>query len=380
MSDKSLNQSIEELEAKIKELSTEVTRLKLNEGRYLVANASIPPGIACKFAYDSNGLILRGSSLEASDIPELQMSQISGLEKAIGSIVSEADLKSLREEIKNNSLKRSNTIEGTATKVNFDANGFIVSGSSLLADDIPKLPMSKIEGLPDFVAIIESMSSPVATNVEEKYDVKAGTFTKVSVDTTGRVTAGSQLTMNDLPVDLINKINELGAILPDLAPRTTLEGILTSINKKVEKNAEIAPGEFTKVTVDSKGLVTKGDQLRIQDLPEITIDDITGLRGELNETAKYSDIADLNDSVSTILNSISNIGDINAIKTEVSLKASADSVERMSKEFTSMKDLLSTLQEKIPNELILEQLESIQSELSTLSGRIAVLENKILDQ
>ena len=56
-----------------------VNGLKLNEQRYVTKNNSIPPGIACKVAYDSNGLILSGIRLDPSDIPTLGIDNINVL-------------------------------------------------------------------------------------------------------------------------------------------------------------------------------------------------------------------------------------------------------------------------------------------------------------
>ena len=378
MNDSSLIQAVEELQSTVNKLSKEINRLKMNERSSVPANQPIPPGIGCKFAYDTNGLILESLPLEQSDIPTLQISQINGLRAELDDIITEGDLKKFKSEIKSSILRRSNTPVETATKVNFDANGFVVSGSNLVADDIPNLPMSKIEGLPDIISIIESMSSPSPVALSDTYDVKAGTFTKVNVDTKGRVISGELLTMNDLPIDLITKINSIESIIPSLASQSTMDGIVKTLSKKVDLHSiPVEPGTYTKVNVNSNGLITYGTTLEVSDLPKLTIDDILDLKEELNKTAKYTDIIDLNNSVSKILSSIGDINHISTIENELKTKANSDTVDRMSREIESIKVLLVALEEKIPNEMILEQLDLINSSISSIEGRLSVLENKI---
>lgn len=372
--------TVSSLENKVNQLTKEINKLMIDKQQFVPLGKTITPGISPKVAYDSNGMILQGMELDVSDIPQLPITQIIGLKSQLDSIADTADVKKITNDLKKLIVSRSSESVSSATKVNYDANGFIVSGSQLTSDDIPTLPISKIDGLSDIINIINSLSeSSNNSRISNTTDniTKSGTFTKVSVDSSGRVTNGDRLTINDLPIDLINRINQLESKIIDTTPIELFNRMNTAITKKIDSNTDITPGTYSKLTVDSKGLVVSGDKLTIDDLPNLTMDCIEGLKGELNKTAKYTDIIDLNNSMSQIISSIQSIGDVNQLKTSLHLKADADQVVRLEKEFTQFKKNIAAVEENLPSELILTQLENIASRIDTIEGRLSVLEGKI---
>lgn len=374
-----LLETVQQLQETVSDLSKKVTKLELNDGTYLVGNDTIVPGIAPKVAYDKNGLIVSGLELEASDIPELSISQISGLKSQLDSTISTADWKNLKNELMDLIPTRSTTVYGSGTKISYDANGYVVSSGDLLASDIPQIPMSKVEGLPDMIEIIESMATGGTTTTTDTISVKSGTYTKVSVDSVGRVLSGTTLGINDMPTDLLTQINEIASIIPGLASQSTMDSLMNQMARKLEQNdEEVAPGTYTKLKVDSKGLVTAGATLDNTDLPEITIDNVTDLKSELNSKANYTDIVELNNTVSMIVESLSSIGEVRTMKGELDCKADADSVVRMTREFESMESRLDTLQELIPNDTILAQLDLISARLSSIEGRLVQVESQVI--
>lgn len=373
--------TVSSLENKVNQLTKELNKLMIDKQQFVPLGKTIIPGISPKVAYDSNGMILQGMELDVSDIPQLPITQIIGLKSQLDSIADIADVKKITNDLKKLIVSRSGESVSSATKVNYDANGFVVSGSQLTSDDIPTLPISKIDGLSDIISIINSLSessnnSRISSNTTDNI-TKSGTFTKVSVDSSGRVTNGDRLTINDLPIDLINRINQLESKIIDTTPIELFNRMNTAITKKIDSNTDITPGTYSKLTVDSKGLVVSGDKLTIDDLPNLTMDCIEGLKGELNKTAKYTDIIDLNNSMSQIISSIQSIGDVNQLKTSLHLKADADQVVRLEKEFTQFKKNIAAVEENLPSELILTQLENIASRIDTIEGRLSVLESKI---
>lgn len=373
--------TVSSLENKVNQLTKELNKLMIDKQQFVPLGKTITPGISPKVAYDSNGMILQGMKLDVSDIPQLPITQIIGLKSQLDSIADTADVKKITNDLKKLIVSRSSESVSSATKVNYDANGFVVSGSQLTSDDIPTLPISKIDGLSDIISIINSLSessnnSRTSSNTTDNI-TKSGTFTKVSVDSSGRVTNGDRLTINDLPIDLINRINQLESKIIDTTPIELFNRMNTAITKKIDSNTDITPGTYSKLTVDSKGLVVSGDKLTIDDLPNLTMDCIEGLKGELNKTAKYTDIIDLNNSMSQIISSIQSIGDVNQLKTSLHLKADADQVVRLEKEFTQFKKNIAAVEENLPSELILTQLENIASRIDTIEGRLSVVESKI---
>ena len=93
-----------------------------------------------------------------------------------------------------------------------------------------------------------------------------------------------------------------------------------------------------------------------------------------NKYATYEDIINLNDGMSTVMGSIQSIGDINQVKTSLELKAEADDVLRLRKEFDQFRESVMRVEETFPTELIIKRLETIDDTLSTIEGRISVLE------
>lgn len=68
---------------------------------------------------------------------------------------------------------------------------------------------------------------------------------------------------------------------------TTLQA---NIDKKVTANAAITGGTFTKVTVDTKGLVTSGASLSASDIPTIAQSQVSGLTSALNGKQAVSNL------------------------------------------------------------------------------------------
>lgn len=76
----------------------------------------------------------------------------------------------------------------------------------------------------------------------------------------------------------------------------------------VEKNADITSGTHCKITYDSKGLVTKGDNLTATDVPELSSDKITSLTGysKATETSDITESDSLNSAIGKLEKAIEN--------------------------------------------------------------------------
>lgn len=367
---------IEELISKVDDIQKVVNGLKLNEQRYVVANNPIPPGIGCKFAYDKNGLVLHVDKLQKSDIPELPIDHISGLRKLLDEKISNTDIERLKIQMNNNQTKKGEVVN-SGIKINYDDNGLIVSSSDeLLVEDIPILPLTKIDGLSELLDLLKS-SNTKTIQTSDNIKVQPGSYCKVTYDDNGRVLSGSNLTMNDIPMELITRLNVLESNIPNLASITTVNSLIKENNKKLDANNKITPGVYTKISVDTKGLVTNGTVLEKKDLPELEVKDIINLDLELRSKANQSDFIEISNTVSNIVSNLSKIGDISKLQSFIDKKADSKEVKEISSHVASMQSLMDTLLNKIPNELIMDQLNQIQLELSNLSGRISVIETKL---
>lgn len=364
---------ISDLDISMGDIIKRLAAMSIDQGRSIKSNISIPPGIACKIAYDANGLVLNGIKLEADDIPALTIDKIVSLRKMLEDKVGFSDLKQLQLNPSDKPKKKDDVVAGVGTKISYNAEGLIVSSSDLNTDDIPNLPINKIENLSEKLQFLENQLTSSDVDVP-KENIASGTFPKITYDSDGRVVSGSKLSIDDIPMDLIIKMNNIESKIPDLASTVSLSALAKNVELMIEGNTAITPGTFTKVTVDSKGLVTKGGKLTVKDLPNLKISDISKLESILNDKAQRSTVAELSEVVSSLLSSVSQIGEISGIKNELEMKADADDVKKISTKLNQLQSLMDVLAAKIPNDLIVEQLQLIQSELSSLSGRISVVE------
>lgn len=375
-----MQNKIEDLTRNIDIISKTVNALKINDQRRISSNNPIPPGIACKVSYDKNGLIIGGSKLEISDIPQLNIDKINNLKKYIDEKASSKDLEKFKFDVERMikpAVDNLSEIIGTGIKVNYNSDGRIVSVAELLPSDIPLLPISKIEGLSDVINALNSQT--ISKNLENdipNIKVNPGIYTKVSIDKYGRVISGEKIGINDIPNELIIKINNIESKLINIPSNTLLESIKNDLMNKVNGNKPIIPGTFTKVKVDSKGFVISGEKITINDLPELSISNINGLEKIIRDKADQKDFIILSDTVSSLVDSLSKVGEIPGIKNELNNKASDETVSKISSKVDSIQKTLNSIIDKIPSEMLLEQLNQIQNEIIILSGRLSVIENK----
>lgn len=366
------------LEELLSETNKAVKRIEIDNQIKLKANTEIPPGIATKVAYDKNGLIINGYDLSVSDIPLINIDGVKDLRDIIEDKVSKSEFKSLIEDYSFESTKVGKVV-ATGCKVNYDDNGRIVSSVDLSIDDLPDLNIENITGLSDLIESIKSqITSPTNVTEEKSVGVNPGTFTKISYDENGHVISGTNLSLDDIPITIINRINELESELPQFATKKSMESVTKSLNKKLDSNESIKSGTFYKVSVDSNGLVLRGeDSLKKKDLPELSIEDIVGLDFQLRSKASQEDLITLNETISSIVSNMDKIGNVLSFKSMIESKASDEDVKILSSRVESLQSLMNVLSNKIPNDVIMEQLQQIQNDLSTLSGRITVIEKKM---
>lgn len=370
-----MQNQINELGETVAGIEKIIKGIKIDNQKKINANIEIPPGIGTKFAYDKNGLIISADSLSKSDIPELDIDNIKGLRKLLEEKISRSDLRLIEDRNNNNKVT---DIIGTGCKINYDKNGRIVSVSDLTIEDLPNITINDINGLIDELNLIKSninSSSSEIINYHENI-INPGTYIKVSVDEYGHIVSGLQrLTENDMPIELINRINTVENEFINFAQKKVVDKINTTLSKKIDANDPITSGTYTKVRVDSNGLVTHGDKLTIKDLPELSISDIVDLDFQLRSKASQDDITVLREIVSGIMGSIDKIGDITKIKNDIEFKASSSEVSELKSRLDSIQRLIDKIVTSIPVELINTQLVSIQNSISTLEGRVTSLEN-----
>lgn len=116
----------------------------------------------------------------------------------------------------------------------------------------------------------------------------AGTFTKVTINEEGQVTAGTDLEAADIPALDSAKIATLGSYVKAesaaaISTTDTLNQALGKLEKvadgKIDANAAITGATKCKITYDAKGLVTDGADLAAEDIPNLAASKINAMTG-----------------------------------------------------------------------------------------------------
>ena len=121
---------------------------------------------------------------------------------------------------------KNDTITGaTKPKITYDEKGLVTAGEDLTADDIPELAQSKITNL----------STDLENKVVKNDTITGATKPKITYDEKGLVTAGEDLTADDIPALAISKITDLSTTLSSIdSDITTLENTVAGIEDLLE--------------------------------------------------------------------------------------------------------------------------------------------------
>lgn len=142
-----------------------------------------------------------------------------------------------------------NAITGaTKCKITYDSKGLVTAGADLSASDIPNLTLSKITDVTATASEVNVLDGITATTAE--------------LNILDGVTANaSELNILDGATLTTTELNYVDGVT---------SSIQTQLNNKVAANAAITGGTATKITYDSKGLVTGGASLSASDIPDIS--------------------------------------------------------------------------------------------------------------
>lgn len=130
----------------------------------------------------------------------------------------------------------------------------------------------------------------------------AGAYTKVTINEEGQVTAGADLAASDIPNLATSKVTALDGYVKGedksaLAASDTLNAALAKLENKADEkvvaNNAITGATKCKITYDSKGLVTAGADLTLNDLPALTSEKVTLMTGyEAITGGEVADVAE----------------------------------------------------------------------------------------
>ena len=366
-----LTDRIDRIEETIKNINQTINGYNIDK-QYFVKSNNINPGVGTKVAYDSNGLVKSSEPLSQQDIPNLDMDKISGLKDAIDNKVSSADVKSIKNQL--DMIYHHTDSVKTGTKVNVDSHGFVNDVSDLTPEDIPELSIDKISGLNDKLNQIEA--SIGNSNNMDSYSIAAGSGVKIQYNEKGQVTGSESLAIDDIPNELISQINRVEGEVSKRAYSDNVSKLARAVSEKIPYNDPIEPGTYSKVNVDKNGLVVKGDKLNKSDLPELGINDISGLNESLSDKATANQVVELNEELQQVRSMVEN--------TNVSSNNDSkylDRIHRLELKVSHIEDQVNNVLQNIPGDMILKQLDSIVYQLNTISGRVSVIEKKLnIDQ
>ena len=369
----SIQKKLGELTQIVSDQKKQINALKIDKQMFVKCESPIRPGVATKVAYNNKGLITATALIEESDLPMISIGKINGLDKIVGEKADVAQVERLS--IQLNNVYRKTDIVQSGCKVNIDEHGLVVSVADLCIEDIPSIPISKIENLENELSLLRA-SIPREIKIPEEINVNAGTGCKVTYNNHGHVISSSALDITDIPNELLIKINSIETSLTSFVPKSALTNLRSQVVTKVTANAPITPGVFTKVTVDDKGLVTSGRQLEISDLPVIEIDDVNGLRSELLNTITRAELVEVNAALTNITNRLNSLNNYSSTINEIKDKASKSEVAELRSIVSELKLLVGKLTPSISIDVVVDQLNSINNDITTLASRVAILERR----
>ena len=195
-----------------------------------------------KLATGIDGAKLSADTVTAAKIPSASLDR--GLDKTTGSI------------------GHTNLVTaGTRSGITFDAQGHITSTAALVDTDLPVATTTTIGGVS--VAADSGLAVSGTGEISIANTIAAATVSGISFDEYGSITGAVALVDTDLP----------------LATTTTVGGIIVPASGNLEidgagnisiPDSGVVAGEYSKVTVNAKGIVTAATTLSAADIPDLS--------------------------------------------------------------------------------------------------------------
>ena len=211
--------------------TSNITGLDAILSNKVTKNGAIIGATKTKITYDSNGLVINGADLSASDIPNLPQSKIINLETNLSSKID----------------KGVGVVGATKTKITYNNDGIITGGADLDEADLPNISQAKVTNL---VSDLSNKQAKLVSGTNIKTingqsvlgngDIVisgGGYFTGTAGITVGGIATGD--TFTNVPVtDMINNL-----INPELTPNlTNPNNVLTStVSGLIEIGTSITP-------------------------------------------------------------------------------------------------------------------------------------------
>ena len=152
---------------------------------------------------------------------------------------------------------------GTKSGITYTAQGLISGVADLVATDLPIGTASAIGAVKVESGSLLEVSNTGAIDVKNVSGLSAGTYASVTVNAKGQVTAGStSATATTIPAATTSVKG--GVIVP------TSGGMAVDVsgNLSIATQGSVSAGDYAKVTVNTKGIVTGTGTLAAADIPD----------------------------------------------------------------------------------------------------------------
>ena len=178
---------------------------------------------------------------------------------------------------------------GTYTKVTVDTRGHVTAGTAITPADLP----IAVSGTVGVMSPGTGLSVTGGGVLNHSSSVTAGTTTGFTYDAQGHITGAVALAGADLPIATSSvrgavrpgtglSVDGNGILAVTAATNAALGGVIagsdfsiTTGTISLAAQAGIAAGQYTKVTINSKGIATAGTVLSAGDIPNLAASQIT---------------------------------------------------------------------------------------------------------
>ena len=326
---------------------------------YVAKNTAITGATKTKITYDAKGLVTGGADLQASDIPNLTLSKISDVTVTATEVNQLDGIEDNVQDQLDNKLTKNTAITGaTKTKITYDANGLVTGGADLAASDIPDISASYVavteKGANSGVATLTNSgkltqsqipdgllgnvkyggtfnASGVCTLVDSKLiDIDGTEVTSLTIATNNATkyrgyyfiasadgtVAGIQFQVGDWCISngsagwaKVDNTDAVTGVKGNAESTYRIGNVnITAANVgAVAANTAITGATKTKITYDSKGLVTAGADLAASDIPDLSATYLAKAQG--SSAANKNVETDSSGNVVTVTRKyVSNIG------------------------------------------------------------------------
>ena len=271
-------------------------------------NNAITGATKTKITYDSKGLVTAGTDLVENDIPSLHLTKISDVDATAaevnilhGATLTTTELNyvdgvtsGIQNQLDSKVAANTAITGATKTKITYDSKGLVTAGDDLAESDIPSIHLSKISDVNATAAEVNVLSGITPTTAELNVLHNSNISNADLVKLHNITASASELNTLTGITATTNELNYTHGVTSN---------IQTQLDSKVAANNAITGATHTKITYDSKGLVTSGADITLSDVTDVTatvaevnvLDGITASTAELNTlTGITADVNELN--------------------------------------------------------------------------------------